>query len=34
MVFVYEAGFYLLPMAVRTHAPVGETPLITKCLTR
>jgi alkylated DNA nucleotide flippase Atl1 len=34
IVFVDEAGFYLLPMAVRTYAPVGETPLITCRLTR
>ena len=34
IVFVDEAGFYLLPMAVRTYAPVGETPLITRRLTR
>lgn len=30
IVFVDESGFYLLPMVVRTYAPVGETPLI-KC---
>ncbi len=26
MIFVDEAGFYLLPAAVRTYAPCGETP--------
>jgi len=34
IVFVDEAGFYLLPMVVRTYAPVGETPLIECLLTR
>jgi hypothetical protein len=33
-VFVDEAGFYLLPMAVRTYAPRGETPLLRVPLTR
>lgn len=32
--FVDEAGFYLLPMAVRTYAPRGETPLLRVPLTR
>jgi hypothetical protein len=27
-VFVDEAGFYLLPGAVRTYAPQGETPVL------
>jgi transposase len=27
-VFVDEAGFYLLPSAVRTYAPQGETPVL------
>lgn len=26
MIFLDEAGFYMLPMAVRTYAPRGETP--------
>jgi hypothetical protein len=33
-VFVDEAGFSLLPMAVRTYAPVGETPIFKVPLTR
>ena len=32
--FVDEAGFYLLPMAVRTYAPVGQTPTLCVPLTR
>jgi len=28
IVFVDEAGFYLLPMAVYTYAPVGQTPVL------
>jgi transposase len=28
LVFADEAGFYLLPGAVRTYAPVGETPVL------
>ena len=32
--FVDEAGFYLLPMAVRTYAPVGQTPILKVPLTR
>ncbi len=28
LVFVDEAGFYLLPGAVRTYAPVGQTPVL------
>ncbi|WP_338251022.1 IS630 family transposase [Dictyobacter halimunensis] len=34
MVFVDESGFYLLPMAVRTYAPVGQTPVLRVPLTR
>ncbi len=34
IVFVDEAGFYLLPMAVGTWAPVGATPLLHVKLTR
>jgi transposase len=33
-VFVDEAGFYLLPAAVATYAPVGETPVLPEMLTR
>ena len=29
-----EAGFYLLPMLVRTYAPVGQTPVLRVPLTR
>jgi transposase len=32
-VFVDEGGFYLLPMAVATYAPVGETPVLHERLT-
>ena len=31
---VDEAGFYLLPMSVRTYAPWGQTPLLRVPLTR
>ena len=31
--FVDEAGFYLLPMAVRTYAPRGHTPILRVPLT-
>jgi transposase len=31
---VDEAGFYLLPMAVYTYAPVGQTPILRVKLTR
>jgi transposase len=34
IVFVDEAGFYLLPMAVATWAPVGQTPVLHVKLTR
>ncbi len=34
MIFVDEAGFYLLPMAVATWAPVGQTPVLRVPLTR
>jgi transposase len=33
IVFVDEAGFYLLPMAVYTYAPVGQTPILEVKLT-
>jgi transposase len=28
IVFVDESGFYLLPMVVRTYAPIGQTPIL------
>jgi transposase len=34
IVFVDESGFYLLPMAVRTYAPVGQTPVLRVKLSR
>src|SRR5262249_53489578 len=34
LVWVDQSGFYLLPMAVRTWAPCGQTPLLTVPLTR
>ena len=34
IVFVDESAFYLLPMAVRTYAPIGQTPILTVPLTR
>ncbi len=34
IIFVDEAGFYLLPMAVRTYAPRGQTPVLRVKLTR
>ncbi len=33
IIFVDESGFYLLPMAVRTYAPVGHTPILRVKLT-
>ena len=33
LLFVDEAAFYLLPMAVKTWAPTGQTPLLTVPLT-
>ena len=33
ILWVDEAGFYLLPMAVRTWAPRGQTPLLRVKLT-
>ena len=32
--FVDQLGFYLLPMVVRTYAPVGKTPILKENLTR
>jgi transposase len=34
IVFVDQSGFYLLPMVVRTYAPVGKTPILKENLTR
>jgi len=34
ILWVDEAGFYLLPMAVRTWAPCGQTPMLRVPLTR
>ena len=34
IVFCDQSGFYLLPMVVRTYAPVGETPILKENLTR
>ena len=32
--FADQSGFYLLPMVVRTYAPVGRTPILKENLTR
>ena len=32
--FADQSGFYLLPMVVRTYAPVGKTPVLHENLTR
>jgi len=32
--FADQSGFYLLPMVVRTYAPVGKTPILHENLTR
>jgi transposase len=34
LVFIDEAGFYLLPAVVTTYAPVGETPTLREVVTR
>jgi transposase len=34
IVFCDQSGFYLLPMVVRTYAPVGKTPILHEHLTR
>lgn len=34
ILFVDEAGVYLLPMLVRTYAPIGQTPILRVPLTR
>ena len=32
--FCDQSGFYLLPMVVRTYAPVAKTPILQENLTR
>ena len=34
ILFVDQSGFYLLPMVVRTYAPVGQTPVLREHLSR
>jgi hypothetical protein len=34
IVFCDQSGFYLLPMVVRSYAPVGKTPILKENLTR
>jgi hypothetical protein len=34
IVFADQSGFYLLPMVVRTYAPVGKTPILKENLSR
>jgi transposase len=34
IVFADQSGFYLLPMVVRTYAPVGKTPILHEHLSR
>jgi transposase len=34
IVFADQSGFYLLPMVLRTYAPVGETPILHEHLSR
>ena len=34
IVFCDQSGFYLLPMVVRTYAPVGQTPILHEHLSR
>ena len=34
ILFCDQSGFYLLPMVVRTYAPVGKTPILKENLTR
>jgi hypothetical protein len=34
IVFCDQAGFYLLPMVVRTYAPVGKSPILHEHLSR
>lgn len=32
--FADQSGFYLLPMVVRTYAPIGQTPILKEQLSR
>jgi hypothetical protein len=32
--FADQSGFYLLPMVVRTYAPVGKTPIAERRISR
>jgi hypothetical protein len=32
--FCDQSGFYLLPMVVRTYAPVGKTPILSRRISR
>ena len=32
--FADQSGFYLLPMALRTYAPIGKTPVLHERLSR
>ena len=34
ILFCDQSGFYLLPMVVRTYAPIGKTPILKENLTR
>lgn len=34
VIFADQTGLYLLPMAVRTYAPTGQTPVLRETLTR
>ncbi len=34
IVFADQSGFYLLPMVIRTYAPVGQTPILHEHLSR
>ena len=34
IVFCDQRGFYLLPMVVRTYAPVGKTPILRRRISR
>jgi hypothetical protein len=34
IVFCDQSGFYLLPMVVRTYAPIGQRPILKQNLTR
>jgi hypothetical protein len=34
IIFADQSGFYLLPMVVRTYAPVGKTPILKENLSR